>query len=101
MWLVGSLGGTLAILSLIIGIEVSGAATRFGIELPAPVGAVVNRTQKGDRLFAPAIYEKAVNQPGEIQRVPMKDLKLAYGCEPLVSPLTHSGLARLAGRCVS
>jgi hypothetical protein len=51
---------------------------------------IVNRTRKADRL--PVVQ---INVPRA----------LAYdvpdGCDPLVSPLTRSHLARIAGRCVS
>jgi hypothetical protein len=53
---------------------------------------IVNRMQKGDRL--PLVQ---INAP----RVPVYDSRLPDGCDSLVSPLTHSHLARIAGRCVS
>jgi hypothetical protein len=53
---------------------------------------IVNRTRKADRL--PMI-------PVHVPRAPVYDAKLPDGCEPLVSVLTRSNLARIAGRCVS
>jgi hypothetical protein len=53
---------------------------------------IVNRTQKGDRL--PLVQRTA-------PRVPAYDSRLPDGCDSLVSSLTHSDLARIAGRCVS
>ena len=53
---------------------------------------VVNRTRKADQL--PIMQ---VNQP----RASVYDARLLDGCEPLVSVLTRSNLARIAGRCVS
>jgi hypothetical protein len=54
--------------------------------------AIVNRTRKADRL--PIIQ---VNEPG----ASVYDARLPDGCEPLVSVLTRSNLARIAGRCSS
>lgn len=100
-FLVGGLGVVLAIFSIIIGLEVSVATARSGVE---PSEEIVNRTQKGDRLsLVPALRLNALNQPLEI-KVPRSlstDLKLADGCESLVSPLVYSRLAHIAGRCVS
>jgi hypothetical protein len=50
----------------------------------------VNRTRKADRL--PTVH---------VRRAPVYDAKLPDGCEPLVSALTRSNLARIAGRCLS
>jgi hypothetical protein len=52
----------------------------------------VNRTQKADRL--PTVH---IKEPGAL----LYDAKLPDGCESVVSPLTRSQLARIAGRCVS
>jgi hypothetical protein len=53
---------------------------------------IVNRTQKGDRLPLAQI---------DVPRVPVSDASLPEGCDSLVSSLTRSDLARIAGRCVS
>jgi hypothetical protein len=50
----------------------------------------VNRTRKADRL--PMVH---------VRRAPVYDARLPDGCEPLVSALTRSNLARIAGRCLS
>jgi hypothetical protein len=53
---------------------------------------IVNRTRKADRLPMVQI---------DVPRAPAYDARLPDGCESLVSPLTRSHLARIAGRCVS
>lgn len=95
------LGAALTVLSIIVGFEGSIATARSSSE---PSSEIVNRTRKGDRLpLVPAFRLNAVDKSGEISvpRTPALELKLADGCEPLVSPLAHAGLARVAGRCVS
>jgi hypothetical protein len=52
----------------------------------------VNRTSKGDRLPLVKVI---------IPRAPAYEARLPDGCDPLVSALTNSHLARIAGRCVS
>ncbi|MGB9057051.1 MAG: hypothetical protein WCC50_00925 [Pseudolabrys sp.] len=52
---------------------------------------IVKRTQKGDRLPLAQI---------NIPRAPVSDASLPEGCDSLVSSLTRSDLARIAGRCV-
>jgi hypothetical protein len=103
--LVGSMVAALILLSVIVGFEVSAAATRSEVATSTETsGEIVNRAHKGDRLLAtPADYLNAVNQLRRIKvlRAPALDLKLADGCESLVSPLAHAGLAKVAGRCVS
>jgi hypothetical protein len=63
-----------------------------GIASARPEVSIVNRIQKGDRL-PPA----QINVP----RAPVSDASLPEGCDSLVSSLTRSDLARIAGRCVS
>jgi len=79
-------GLILAALATVIGSE--------GIASADPEGGlrIVNRIQKGDRL-PPA----QINVP----RAPLSDASLPEGCDSLVSSLTRSDLARIAGRCVS
>jgi hypothetical protein len=81
-------GLILAALTTIIGFD--------GIATAHPdVGSsveIVNRTRKADRL--PMVQ---INVP----HAPVYDARLPDGCESLVSPLTRSNLARIAGRCVS
>jgi hypothetical protein len=81
-------GCILAALTTVIGFEVIATARP---DASASVESL-NRTRKNDRLPI-----------GEIKkpRAPLYDASLPDGCESLVSPLTHSHLARMAGRCVS
>jgi hypothetical protein len=53
---------------------------------------MVNRTHKGDRLPMAQV---------DVPRAQASDLTLPDGCDALVSSLTQSRLARIAGRCVS
>jgi hypothetical protein len=53
---------------------------------------IVDRAHKGDRL--PLVQV-------DVLRAPTRDLHLPDGCDALVSPLTRSQVARIAGRCVS
>jgi hypothetical protein len=89
----------LAIASIVLGIEVSIATASSGA---APSAEIVNRAQKGNRLpLVPALRQNAISRPPEanLPRTPAPGL--ADGCEPVVSPLTHSPLAQIAGRCLS
>jgi hypothetical protein len=80
-------GLILTVLTTGIGSDgIAGTRPNFG----SPVE--VNRTQKADRLPMVQIKEP---------RAPHYDAKLPAGCESVVSPLTLSQLARIAGRCVS
>ena len=91
----------LAIVSIVIGIEVSVATASSGA---APSTEIINRTQKGDRLpVVPALHQNSVNRPPEVNlpRILAPDQDLADGCESLASPLAHSPLAQIAGRCLS
>jgi hypothetical protein len=92
--LVGSLGVALLTVSIIIGLEVSVAAARSGVE---PSGNIVNRTLKGHRLPLVPVKHLEINIP----LAPAAVSELADGCESLVSPLAHSRLANIARRCVS
>ena len=91
----------LAIASIAVGIEVSVATAFSGA---APSVEIVNRAQKGNRLpLVPALHQNAVSRLLEVNfpRIPAPDQGLADGCEPVASPLTHSPLAQIAGRCLS
>ena len=99
--LVSGLGVSLAIVAVIVGLDATVATARSRLE---PSVQIVNRMQKGDRL--PPLsnsHLNAVSQRLKINapRTPTLDSKLADGCEPIVSFLAHSELARIAGRCVS
>jgi hypothetical protein len=80
------------------GLILAGFATVIGFEGIATARPedgslqIVNRTQKGDRLPLAQI---------NIPRAPVSDASLPEGCDSLVSSLTRSDLARIAGRCVS
>jgi hypothetical protein len=80
------------------GLILAGIATMIGFEGIASAQPedsslqIVNRTQKGDRLPLAQI---------DVPRVPVSDASLPEGCDSLVSSLTRSDLARIAGRCVS
>jgi hypothetical protein len=81
----------LAMVSIVVGFESSIATARSGLDSSMEI---VNRTRKGDRL---PLIQPQINMPRTIA----SDSKLADGCESLVSPLTHSEFARVAGRCES
>ena len=90
----------LAIASIAVGIEVSVATASSG----AAPSIEINRAQKGDRLrLVPALHQNSVSGLLEVNlpRIPAPDRGLADGCEPVASPLTHSPLAQIAGRCLS
>ena len=89
----------LAMASIVMGIEVSVATAFSGA---APSAAIVNRAQKSNRLpLVPALHQNPVSRQLEVNlpRIPNQDL--ADGCESLASPLAHSPLAQIAGRCLS
>jgi hypothetical protein len=81
-------GLMLAALTTVVGFD--GIATAYS-DVSSSLG-LVNRTQKADRL--PTVR---INLP----RAPVYDASLPDGCESLVSPLTRSRLADIAGRCLS
>ena len=87
----GVCGLALAMVSIVIGFEPSAATTRSDVDYSVQI---VNRTRKGDRL---PLVQPQINVP----LAPASDSKLADGCDSLVSSLTHSRLALIAGRCVS
>ena len=93
----GGVAAVVIVLSIIVGLEVSAAALRA---IPEPSeqtsGQVVNRARKGDS----QIGLTGIRKIGP-QLTPAPDLKLAVGCESLVSALANAQLAKAAGRCVS
>jgi hypothetical protein len=100
-YLVSGCSVLLAIVSIVIGIEVSVATASSGA---ATSTEIINRTQKGDRLpVVPALHRNPVNRPPEVNLPRMRILApdLADGCEPLASPLAHSPWAQIVGRCLS
>ena len=56
----------------------------------------MNRARKGDRLIGLQEIQKI--RP---RLTPAPDLKLAVGCEPLVSPMENAQWAKVARRCVT
>jgi hypothetical protein len=85
----------IAVLSIMIGLEVSAATPRSTMSEQSSV-QTVNRTRKGDRQLAAHEVRQI-----KFERTPAPDLKLADGCESMVSPLANARLAKVAGRCVS
>ena len=89
---------THALTSICGGLILAGLATMIGFEGNASARPedgslrIVNRTPKGDRLPPAQI---------KVPRAPVSDASLPEGCDSLVSSLTRSDLARIAGRCVS
>jgi hypothetical protein len=91
----GGVAAIVIVLSIIVGLEVSAAALRATPQSPEQTsGQVVNRARKGDR----QIGLQEIRKP---RLTPAPDLKLAAGCESLVSALANARLAKVAGRCVS
>jgi hypothetical protein len=100
-YLISGCSVLLAIVSIVVGIEVSVATASSGA---APSTKIINRAQKGDRLpVVPALHQNPVSRPPEVNlaRIPAPDQNLADCCESLASPLAHSPLAQVAGRCLS
>jgi hypothetical protein len=98
--LVGGCGAACAIVSFVIGLEVSATTAAPGAE---PTRQSINRAIKGDRLpQVQKVRRNAVNGP-ELQTPPAPAARpeLLDGCEPLVSPIMQSPLSQVAGRCVS
>jgi hypothetical protein len=97
-YFVGGCGAAFALVSIIIGLEMSVATAGSGAE------PIVEIARKGDRLpLVPAFYQKAVNQPLDIgvPSAPTSNPEMADNCESLVSSLAHSPLRHIAGRCLS
>ena len=92
-----SVAAVVIVLSIIIGLEVSAAALR-----PTPASPeqwsdqIVNRARKSDRQIG--LQELQKIRP---RLTPAPDLKLAVGCESLVSPMENAQWAKVARRCVT
>jgi len=96
-YLVGFCGIAFAVVSFVIGLEVSATTAAPSVERAAPV---VNRTHKSDRLpLIPAKSRNAINGP--VEKAPAPKPRLLDGCEPVVSAIGQSPLAQIPGRCVS
>ena len=98
-YFVGCCGAAFAIASFLIGLEVSATTAAPSVDRGAPT---VNRMLKSDRLpLIPGKSRNAVNGPFEIKAPPVARPELLDGCEPVVSSIGQSPLARIPGRCVS
>jgi hypothetical protein len=100
-YFIGGCSVLLAIVSNVIGIEVSVVTAWSGA---APSVEIVNRARKGERLpLVPAFHRNAVNLQLEVKvpRTPAVGEGLPDGCESLASSLAYSPLAHIAGRCLS
>ena len=100
-FLVGCCGAMFAIASFLIGLEVSSTTTTAA---PSVEQTTVNRTLKGDRMpLIPGKSRNAVNGPFEIKapQAPAAIPELLDGCEPVISSIGQTPLAKIAGRCVS
>jgi hypothetical protein len=94
-YILGALSLILAFISILVDIELS-VTTPSGS--PAAVENV-NRAGKANRLLTlPTIGRNILNPP---VRIWASDQELFDGCEALASPLAHSPLAQMAGRCLS
>jgi hypothetical protein len=82
----------LSLTAILAGLEISDATARSGA---APL-VIVNRTPKKDRPV-PAKQWLRINN----LLAPASGRELVDGCESLVSPLSNSPLAQIAGRCLS
>jgi hypothetical protein len=102
-YLVGCCGAVFAVASFLIGLEVSSTTTTAAPSVDQAVSSV-NRTLKGDRLpLLPGTSRNAVNQPFQIKapQAPASLPELLDGCEPVISSIGQTPLAKIAGRCVS
>jgi hypothetical protein len=100
-YFVGCAGAAFALACFVLALEISSITAAPSAE---QVGITFNRTLKGDRLpSAPAVSRNAVNGPSEIKAPPQpaSQSELLMGCEPVISQIGRSPLARVAGRCLS
>jgi hypothetical protein len=99
-FLVGCCGAAFAIVSFLIGLEVSATTAAPSLDKSTPV---VNRMLKSDRLpLVPSQNRNAVNGPVEIKTPPAPAKpRLLDGCEPMISSIGQSPLAQVPGRCLS
>jgi len=98
-YLIGCCGVVFAAASFLISLEVSATTAAPSLQQSTPV---VNRALKSDRhQLAPVRNRNAVNSPLQIKIPAAPTQELLDGCEPVVSTIGQSPLARIAGRCVS
>jgi hypothetical protein len=95
-YLVGAFSLVLAFSSTLIGMELS---VRANSSEATPVVERVNRTGKADRLQPLPALGRSIGNP--TMGPEASDQRLLHGCEPLVSSIIRSSLARIAGRCLS
>jgi hypothetical protein len=96
-FIAAGLGLALMMALLTIGLKIS-ATPAWSASDPAPQS--INRTLKGDRsplLSGRTGDRSATGFPGDIVVVP----ELLDGCEPVISSIVDSPLARVAGSCQS
>jgi hypothetical protein len=74
------------------------ATASIGAHSDVGASLVIDRTQKGDRL---PLTQINFTRSRALDQRDAGAYDLPEGCDALVSPLTHSQLARIAGRCVS
>ena len=92
-------GVALAAASFFIALEVSANSAAQSLDFVAPA---INRALKADRMpFSAGKSRNAVNAPVETKTAPVTRPELLDGCEPVISTIGQSPLARIAGRCVS
>jgi hypothetical protein len=99
-YFLGCCGAAFAVASFLVGLEVSAKTAAPSLQQqPAPV---VNRMLKSDRQrLVPVPSRNAVNDPIEIKSPALPRMELPEGCEPMISTIGQSPLARIPGRCVS
>ena len=93
------IGLALPMLALVAGLQVPIVAAS-----PQNPTTDINRTLKGDRMqTVPSKSRNAVNGPLEIKapQSPAALPELLDGCEPVISSIGQTPLAKIAGRCVS
>jgi hypothetical protein len=94
-YFVTACSGILTLMSIVVGLKVSAATPGSGA---APALEIVDRAGKGDRLPLVRVIRPDENY---VTRTPAPTQQLSDGCESLVSALSHSLLAQIAGRCIS
>jgi hypothetical protein len=96
--LAGSLAGALVVLSTMGALQVSASTSQYAGGLSE---STANRTLKGDRSIVTRMVRTVRLREFDARNEPIVDVKLADGCEPVVSALADFDLARVARRCVS
>jgi hypothetical protein len=100
-YVVAACSGILTLMSIFVGLKVSAATAGSGA---APALEIVDRAGKGDRLPLVRVIRPDTGSQlleNHVTRTPAPTQQLSDGCESLVSALSHSLLAQIAGRCIS